>query len=383
MRKLRLVALLLVIVVAVTALVIAFPVTLYVPLGALKREAFFAGRPTSYWARAFNREPFLGEAPPAGDVGKRLRDGGAAAVPVLRELTTSPDDHLRSEALLALSLMGPAAQGATPELEATVRQEKNSTRFLLASAALAKVDAAAAAAALGAIARAPDEDRGRRAWALTALLEIAPAGREAVPALDALRHDPAADVVLRVDAIHVLWRMKQPAGPLVTDLCQVVNAKDSPAGVQALHVLGEMGPAAAPAVPDLLALLDRPSLPLIGDRWGPPHRAAVVRTLGLIGPAAAAAAPALVALANHDDYFFRREVVAALDRLGPSARRALATRDAASWASVAVLAARPPAAVTVVPLAQVVGRTWVPRAARIASAIREGARQTQAGAGTR
>src|SRR5262245_59124008 len=203
MRKRFLVAgIILLLLGAAVTLVVWFPVALYVPVAVVRQESFFGGKPTSYWARALKREPFLGEPTPEGDIGRILRDGGAASASVLRELAASDEDEVRSEALLALSLMGPEAKGAVPALEATVKKEKNSTRFLLASEALGNVDAAVAGAELGAIARDKAEDRGRRAWALTALLKLAPSGREARADLEALMRDRDEDAPLRVEAPH-------------------------------------------------------------------------------------------------------------------------------------------------------------------------------------
>jgi HEAT repeat protein len=371
MRKRSLtVAALCTILIAVTALAVAFPVVLYLPLGAVRQEAFFAGRPTSYWARALKGEPFLGEQPYAGDVGKRLRDGAAAAVPVLRELAASSDEELRSEALLALSLMGPEAKGAAPELETTLRTEKNSTRFLLAGEALGNADPPAAATALAAIARAKEEDGGRRAFALAGLSKLAPRGQEAVPALTELLQDPTANPALRVEAARVLWLMKQPAEPLVATLSEILSADKSPAGVQALELLGELGPAAKPAVPVLRKLLDEPSLELLGKKWGAPHRAAVIRTLGQIGPEADAAVPALVAQVR-DNYYLRTEVTLALANLGPKATQALAARDAVWATSLTLLAAPPLGPLATPPLAETLRRTWIPRGVRNRDALRE------------
>jgi len=89
-----------------------FPASLYVSLGTLRREAFFDGKPTSYWVRALKQERFLGHPPPGGDVGKTLREGGAAAVPVLRAMTADPDESVRSEALRVLTFLGPDAKPA-------------------------------------------------------------------------------------------------------------------------------------------------------------------------------------------------------------------------------------------------------------------------------
>jgi HEAT repeat protein len=64
-------------------------------------EAFYAGRPTSYWAEAAQGGFYAGER----DVFRSLRQGGASAVPVLCELSKHPDLVLRSQAMLALSLI--------------------------------------------------------------------------------------------------------------------------------------------------------------------------------------------------------------------------------------------------------------------------------------
>jgi HEAT repeat protein len=384
MRKRRSVRITLVIVAAVAALVFAFPAIVYMPLGLLRGEAFFDGKPTNYWARWLKQERFLGHAPPAGDAGKTLREGGEAAVPVLRDMAKDPDDDLRSEALLALSMMGPAAKAATPELQATLKTETNSTRFLRAAAALAKVDPAAAATALAAVAGDKGGDAGRRDWALTSLVNLAPEGREALPALEALRTDAGEEVVIRVEAVRALWHMRRPAEPLVATLCEVLGDRQGPAGVQALEALQEMGPAARPALPVLLTLLGDPHLEAAGRRWGPPHRAAVVRTLGKIGPEAADAVSALVALLDTDNYYLRTEVSQALERLGPPARQALLTRDAAAWASVALLAARPSAAVAALPLVPGMRKEpATPRDVQVSNLIREAARKNNEAADAR
>jgi HEAT repeat protein len=345
------------------AMVLAFPDTTSVCLGLLRHEAFFAGKPTNYWIRALKRESFLGQAQSSGDIGKALREGGSAAVGVLCEMAEKPDDILRSEALLSLSLIGPEAQAATPVLAATIKKEKNSGRFLLASETLAKIDPAAAVEALSSVLRDQKDDT-RRAWALTELLKLAPKGQEALPVLNKLMQDPDEDVRLRVQAIRVLWRLNQPIEPLISSLCRMLPAD---AGVQALEVLGEMGPAAKPALPALLKLLESPTLPLVGRRWGPPHRAAVIRTLGRIGPEARAALPALIASLDNDNYYLRTEVAVALAQMGSPA--VLAAREAVWGTSIALLSARPPASIAAFPLINLMRRTWIPPDAQTREAV--------------
>jgi HEAT repeat protein len=360
------------------ALALAFPALVYKPLGLLRHEASFGGKPTSYWARALKHEGYLGHAPPAGDAGKTLREGGPAAVPVLCQLAEDPDDDLRAEALRVLSFLGPEARDATPALTAAMKKEDHSTRFLLASEALAKIDPPASAEALSAVLCDKTND-ARRAWALSELVRLAPQGGEALPALNetalpvlnGILHDRGEDGVLRVQAGRVLWLLKQPAEPVVAALCEVVTADQSPAGVQALDALGEMGPAAGPALPTLLQLLEKPGLPAVGRQWGPPHRAAVIRAVGLIGPEARAAVPALLSILQSNNYVLRTEVALALARIGPPAREALAARDAVSWASVTLLAARPGGNLATLPLVQVVMKTWVPGEDQTIEAVRQ------------
>jgi HEAT repeat protein len=339
---------------------LAFPALVYVPLGWFKHEAFFAGKPTSYWIRALKHEGFLGHAPPAGDTGKVLREGGSAAVPVLCQIAENPDDTLRTDALLALCLIGPEAKEAAPVLASTVRTDASSSRFLLASDALGKTDSRAAGETLAAVLR-DKKDAGRRAWALAALLKLAPEGHEALPILNEMLNDTKDDARLRVQAIEVLWRLKQLAEPLAVVLCEFASDEKCEAGVQALAVLGDMGPAAKAALPALLKLLDKPTLATTGRKWGPAHRAAVIRTLGQIGPDAAAAVPRLVAILQSKTYPLHSEVIQALAHMGPAAKEALPTllaaltgKEAASWASLTLLASRPPSSLAILPLVQVV-----------------------------
>jgi hypothetical protein len=54
------------------ALVLAFPDMTSVPLGFLRHEASFAGKPTNHWIRALRQESSLGQAQPASDIGPTI-----------------------------------------------------------------------------------------------------------------------------------------------------------------------------------------------------------------------------------------------------------------------------------------------------------------------
>jgi HEAT repeat protein len=353
MRKPWLLRILILVIAVPVALALVFPATVYQTAGWLRHEASFDGKPTNYWIRALKQERFLGHAPPAGDIGKTLREGGPEAVPVLCEIAEGPDENLRSEALLSLSLIGPDAKAATPVLVAALKKEENASRFLMASDAYAKVDPDAAVDLLSTIVR-DKQNASRCSWALTALLKLTPDCRGALPVLNDLLNNAEEDPRPRVQAMLILWRLKQPGEPMIPALCTIVKDDKNPAGVQALDVLGEMGPAAKQALPDLVQLLDNPNLPMIGREWGPAHRAAVIRTIGRMGPEAGPAVPKLLALFENNKYnTLRKEVARALAEIGPPAKEAFPAllavltdqrdpaKDAVVWASLTLLAVDP------------------------------------------
>jgi HEAT repeat protein len=324
MRKRWLIGLFIVIV-ACGALILAFPITLVVPMGFVKQEAFFDGKPTSYWVRALKHEGYLGHAPPSGDIGKNLRDGGAQAVPVLCELAENPDADVRSDALYALHLVGKdvgkEAKAAEPVLTSTIQKEDHITRFLVASRALAEIDRPAAVELLSGIIKDKSVP-ARRAWSFTVLLELVPDCEGAIPVANELFHQPQEDPRLRVQAMKLLWRLNQPIDPLVAGLLEIAKDEKNPAGNQALNVIGEMGPAAKSGIPDLLKMLDSKTLAISGQYWGPPNRWNVCRTLGLIGPDAKAAVPVLIAMLKNDKYrSIFRHLATALPNLGPTAKQ--------------------------------------------------------------
>jgi HEAT repeat protein len=343
---------------AVVAL--AFPSTISKALGHFRHEAFFAGQPTSYWIRGLKKESFLFRKPPAGDIGNMLKEGGAAAVSVLSELVDSSDPNLRMEGLAALSLIGPDAGGAEPVLVKAVKTEKHQGRFRLAGVTLAKVSPTSAINSLASVAGDKEDDGSRRSWALSVLLDLAPECQGALPVLNQLAQNPEENVLLRVAAARVLWRLQQPAESLLPLLCEAASAEESRAGVQALEVLEEMGPAAEPAVPKLIELLERPKLPLIGPRFGPAHCLAVASCLGKIGAGASLAVPALLKCLQSGNLTLRIEVALALDEIGPAARRAVAIRDGLWGSSVALLAAETPGFLAAPPLVEVARSSWVP-----------------------
>src|SRR5262245_40801904 len=84
-------------------LTILHPLGYYTVVGYLKREAFYKGRPTSYWIQALRKEEDVySESGPFGVQGKTLRDGGAEVVPVLIEMLHANETNARMQALVTL-----------------------------------------------------------------------------------------------------------------------------------------------------------------------------------------------------------------------------------------------------------------------------------------
>jgi HEAT repeat protein len=341
-------------------LTLLFPTIALIGLGHARGEAFFEGRPTDYWARALKGEAFLGQAPPAGDFGQRLRDGGAGAVPVVCELIERPEPALRLQGLSVLALMGAEAESAEAALTKVLQTEGETACFVLATQTLAKLNPDLATTELSAIAGNKADKGDRRSWALVGLQELAPNCRAAGPILGELARDPNENVLLRVAAIGVLTRLGRPAEDLVTILCETILTEQTPAGVQALQILGEMGPAARSAVPALIKLLERPNLPMAGFPFGPPHRQAVVECLGMIGPDASPALPALLATLKISNLLVRTEVALALARIGRAAKRAVDSRDARWGSSIVLLSSVRPSYLATPALVERARKLWVP-----------------------
>ncbi len=99
-------------VVLVVGAALAFPVSHFAVLGWLRGEAFYRGKPTSYWQAALRGDRFIDER----GVGNTLREGGDAAVPVLVEMLGENDPHTQAIVLIYLNDLGEDARNALPAL---------------------------------------------------------------------------------------------------------------------------------------------------------------------------------------------------------------------------------------------------------------------------
>jgi HEAT repeat protein len=230
-----------------------------------------------------------------------------------------PDRNVRRQAMLALFYIGAEAKPAAPILAEMMISEENSVMLMAASAALAKADPELECETLAVVLRNPT-NRDCRACALAVLLDSAAQCQAILPAVQELFQEP--DIGLRIDAIRVLERMRQPPEPLAAALCAILNTDQvENVGVQAIEALGELGAAAKPGVPLLVKILKDPSTRTSGRNFGPPHLPGVIIALGRIGPDASPSIPALESLlvkAKNEE--LRRHILEALSRIGAPAK---------------------------------------------------------------
>jgi HEAT repeat protein len=332
----------------VIGLVIAFaiPTSHYWLIGVLQNEAFYNGKPTSYWVSALKKQGYFELGEPPRDVGKFLADAGTAAAPVLADMLQEDDDEVRAQAVLALNALKPGeGAAAASALERTLMNEEACFNLTLASWALVKADQQAAVRAfIGVL------ERGRtaknRVQAATALGDLGQRARAAVEPLQIALDNENREV--RVAAAQALWRIERRANTkLLLTLAQ--SGEESPScGQFSAGVWEDLGPKAQAAVPGLFqALQDADdtlrlratiavgslgqSIPAnkavralaarLKDGSSAVRRAAAC-ALRNMGPKASEAVPALIETLHDSDEWTRFAAVMALGEIGPLAAAA-------------------------------------------------------------
>jgi HEAT repeat protein len=248
----------------------------FVIMGWWNGEAFYRGLPASYWSGAFKKDPFIG---PQGDVGKTLREGGQAAIPVLFQLLNDDDPDVRSQAALALSLIDCDPAALMPALLEFVKSGKEPKSFssrLRLAADLSGRSRQTFAEELQEMLEAEREPERRAGIALVlGLLGL----KNSTAALHiALQEGTASD---REEAALALYRL----GERDTGLSTLLE-------LHAFQALGQIGSKDKDAVcPKLVELLKHPD---------PKVRGQAANTLGQIGPDEAAALALLKTLKDED-----------------------------------------------------------------------------------
>lgn len=240
--------------------------------GKLRGEEFYEGRSATYWSEKLQSQDPTDQA----EVPKKLREGGAAAVPLLIQLTRSPVPAVRWQA----------------------------------AAHLAKVKDIPAPAIDALLALLDDPDSYVRHTAAQALGELHPDRPDVVAALIGKLSTPDRDAVVRP-----LSAYRASAVEAVPKLIEILQAEQNDMGVRwnAARTLGKIGPAAKSAIPTLIAVLKDSEVLL---------REHAAEALGDIGPDSAEAVPHLIPLLKDEDSRVRRDVVRALGMIGPAAKSA-------------------------------------------------------------
>ena len=214
--------------------------------GWLGGEAFFDGKPTHYWINAFRTDR-------SRDIGKILRMGGAAAVPVLAQMLHEPDEDLRTQALLALSLMDSPPTEAAPGLEAVLHGTEHPGNFYPAFALLYKLEKDRAVAVANEVLQTNGRIRSKRA-ALRMLSNVARDCPEASLAVrNACQHPEAR---IRLQAANGVWELEHDAELTVRTLMELLKTQDGQLckeAVDSLLKIGRDGQVAIPVVTKELA----------------------------------------------------------------------------------------------------------------------------------
>jgi HEAT repeat protein len=293
------------------AIAFALPVSNFVLLGGLHGEAFYAGRPPSYWASALKRDPFVSDSAPP-DVGKTLREGGEKALPVLRELLHNDDEQVRSEALLALSVLPVDSAARAPILADLLSEDIKDWQFFLR--ALARLQAGDRQDTITGLTKALQlnpNPRSRFELALV-LADLKPHAELAIPLLEEAMDNKQA-TANRVRAARAYWRTTGQAERTIGVLMEAVAAGD----FSAYEVLREMGPDARSAVPALIQIAKE------GNGKNPMTRDQAVQVLGHLGSEARPAVPLLAGMLKEDFPRLNYTVVYALSEIGPAAKEAV------------------------------------------------------------
>jgi HEAT repeat protein len=235
----------------------------------------------------------------------------------LTKLLGHKEPEIRIEAAGAISVMGPAASPAVPDLAKLLAQPDPRQRYLMA-VALERLGQGARAALPALLVRLKDLEPVSPNPVLMTLGNLGPAAKDAVPALIEILKNK--ETTLHGDAIDVLGRIGPDAQAAVPKLMEFLFAESDRQRRDAARALGGIGPSAKAAVPALKKLLEDPRKPV--RAWA---GYALARILGDYKSGIALLTDLWKADAEDGDSFSnnpRHDIAFALDLLGAEARPA-------------------------------------------------------------
>jgi HEAT repeat protein len=249
-----------------------------------KPTSIYKGQPLAYWVKKLPKAPNEAEQRQAAEA---IHSFGADAVPSLIPMLDDRSVELRRLVISLLRPLGPQARDAVPALVRLLKQSNNmdESRDVIETLASIGPDAKDAVSVL----TAKLDDSWLRLRAVSALGQIGPSARSALPAL----------------RIALLEAIKKPAEsePRFTLEERPPTNQEMIEGV--IATLGCLG---SVSVSTLKELAERPDLNLAG-------KIVVVNTLGKLGPAAKETAPLLKTFLKSDEPGLRSVSAIALWRI--------------------------------------------------------------------
>lgn len=212
----------------------------------------------------------------------------AEMINALAAATKDSDADVRAQVIIVLGEMLAKEKRAIAALADVVVEDKDSHNRFLAASALAEIGPAAKAAVPTLIRALRSSHKDVRSSAVIVLGKIGPASEPATAALLETLKDK--DRHVRAIVAEALGRIGSVSKPVMAALQEALKDKAGDVRVNAAFALGRIGPRAKDAVPSLIEVIK-------DDRFiNRDHRYASIKALGRIGPAAKAAIPTLIKL---------------------------------------------------------------------------------------
>jgi HEAT repeat protein len=289
--------------VAAVCVVLAFPPIQFQFLGAIRGEAFYKGKPTSYWSAALSGDPSIQER----QVGQTLREGGSKAVPVLTELLADESLFVRGLALMFLE----QTQGDISAAQFSLSDyllAPDSLEFSRAMAVLKRIDEATARDVLIHCMHL-ESDPKKRIAAINAVPLFGPDDADVLANLESCMDDP--ELPVRVASAHEILLFPGRAIPALTAL---VRKESWPHRLAVVYSLLSIDPENQDAVKAVSELLTSSKLVSPGNTLS--DRELVVIRLGDLGQSAHATIPLFLNALSDESLQFRSQAALTLTKIG-------------------------------------------------------------------